>query len=158
MPSTSRVVRALLAAVLIVPVSVSAQAWCDRPYRPGYEGFARVPVKDPWFHVYRMELGVFAIYEPYNFQEVISWLIVGEERALLFDTGTGMSRISAVVRELTRRPVTVVNSHSHYDHIGGNAEFADVRAMDTEFTRGNAGGIGHVEVAQEVVELLQLVI
>ncbi len=150
MPSVSRLTRVLVAGVLCLPPAAGAQDWCDRPDRPGYGSFARVQVRDPWFHVYRMEPGVFAIYEPYNFQEVISWLIVGEARALLFDTGMGMSRISAVVRELTRRPVTVVNSHSHYDHIGGNAEFADVRAMDTEFTRGNAGGIGHGEVAQEV--------
>ncbi len=127
-----------------------AQSWCDQAPRRGYESYQRVEVSDPWFHVYRIEPGIFALYEPYNFQEIISWLIVGERRALLFDTGMGMSRISALVSELTRLPVTVVNSHSHFDHIGGNAEFDDVRAMDTEFTRASAAGVPHAEVAQEV--------
>ncbi|MEP7345740.1 MAG: MBL fold metallo-hydrolase, partial [Gemmatimonadaceae bacterium] len=72
------------------------------------------------------------------FQEVISYLIVGTERALLFDTGMGMSRISDVVKELTPLPVQVLNSHTHFDHIGGNAEFAHILAMDTDFTREHA--------------------
>ena len=140
----------LLATLLATAVPLSAQSWCDRPPRPGYEALERVRVRDPWFHVYRLDEGTFALYEPDNFQEVISWLIVGRSRALLFDTGMGMSRIAAVVRELTRRPVTVVNSHSHYDHIGGNTEFGDIRSPDTEFTRRNAAGIAHDQVAQEV--------
>lgn len=132
------------------PTTVGAQPWCDRAPRPGYDALARVAVRDPWFHVYRMEDGVFALYEPSNFQEVISWLIVGRTRALLFDTGMGMSRIAEVVRELTPLPVTVVNSHSHYDHVGGNAEFRDVRLRATDFTRANADGIPHADVAVEV--------
>ncbi len=134
----------------ITPASTFAQAWCDRAPRAGYESLQRVRVSDPWFHVYRMEDGVFALYEPFNFQEVISWLIVGRSRALLFDTGMGMSRISTVVRELTRLPVTVVNSHSHYDHVGGNAEFTDIRSLETDFTTDNADGIPHADVAIEV--------
>lgn len=142
-----------LAALLLGGLTVhalEAQSWCDRAPRPGYQSYQRVDVRDPWFHVYRIEPGVFAIYEPYNFQEIISWLIVGSRRALLFDTGMGMSRISAVVRQLTRLPVTVVNSHSHFDHIGGNAEFSDVRGMATDYTRASARGVLHAEVAQEV--------
>ena len=133
-----------------LPLAAQPDAWCDQPARAGYESLERVRVRDPWFHVYRLDDGTFALYEPDNFQEVISWLIVGRSRALLFDTGMGMGRIAAVVGELTRLPVTVVNSHSHYDHIGGNAEFPDVRAMETAFTRRNAAGIPHAQVAQEV--------
>lgn len=147
-------IRKLSLAVLLLgglaTRSADAQSWCDRAPRAGYQAYQRVEVRDPWFHVYRIEPGTFAIYEPYNFQEIISWLIVGDRRAVLFDTGMGMSRISALVRELTRLPVTVVNSHSHFDHIGGNAEFSDVRGMDTDYTRASAGGVPHAEVAQEV--------
>lgn len=146
-----RVAAALLTTTLLT-TSAGGQGrpWCDQAPRPGYEALERVRVRDPWFHVYRVDPGVFALYEPYNFQEVISWLIVGTDRALLFDTGMGMSRISAVVRELTRLPVTVVNSHTHYDHVGGNAEFADIRGMDTWYTRESAAGIPHRDVVQEV--------
>ena len=141
---------ALLLLSGLVTAPLAAQTWCDRPPRAGYETLTRVPVADPWFHVYRVDEGTFALYEPDNFQEVISWLIVGSSRALLFDTGMGMSRISAVVRELTPLPVTVVNSHSHYDHVGGNAEFDDVRSPALDYTRGHAAGLPHTELTQEV--------
>ena len=112
--------------------------WCEQLPRAAYQGLERVAVTDDWYQVYRVASGVFAIYEPYQFQEVISYLIVGTGGALLFDTGMGMSRISAIVKGLTSLPVQVLNSHTHFDHIGGNAEFAHILAMDTDFTRDHA--------------------
>ena len=139
-----------LCGLAIVPLPALGQTWCEQPPRPEYDELVRVATADPWFHVYEAEAGVFAIYEPYNFQEVISWLIMGSDLAVLFDTGMGMSSISEVVQGLTKLPVAVINSHTHYDHIGGNAEFDDVRSMDTDYTRASARGIPHAEVAQEV--------
>jgi len=98
------------------------ESWCARPPRPGWEAFERVDVASRWFAVYRLETGVYALYEPFQAQEVISYLVEGDERALLFDTGMGLAPIRPVVEELTRLPVVVLNSHTHYDHMGGNAE------------------------------------
>jgi glyoxylase-like metal-dependent hydrolase (beta-lactamase superfamily II) len=53
---------------------------------------------------------------------VNSFLVLGHDRALLFDTGMGIGSILAEVRALTDLPLLVVNSHHHYDHRGGNAE------------------------------------
>src|SRR6266704_7221740 len=52
----------------------------------------------------------------------------------------GISSISTVTRQLTPKPVVVLNSHTHNDHVGGNWEFTYVFAMDTDFTRKNARG------------------
>jgi len=112
--------------------------WCRKLPRPEYKTLARVPIKSDWFEVYRVRPGVFAIYEPHQAEEVISYLIVGSRKALLFDTGMGIAGIRAVVQQLTRLPVAVLNSHTHYDHIGGNHEFADILALDTTFTRERA--------------------
>jgi glyoxylase-like metal-dependent hydrolase (beta-lactamase superfamily II) len=90
--------------------------------------------------VYKPAPGVFAIYEPHQSEEVISYLIVGEKRALLFDTGMGISDIKKVASEITNLPIAALNSHTHNDHVGGNWEFSDVYGMDTEFTRKNASG------------------
>jgi glyoxylase-like metal-dependent hydrolase (beta-lactamase superfamily II) len=83
---------------------------------------------------------VFAIYEPKQFEEVISYLILGEKRALLFDTGLGVGKISATVARLTSLPVTVINSHTHFDHVGGNAEFQEIWNRDLPYTRQNMSG------------------
>jgi glyoxylase-like metal-dependent hydrolase (beta-lactamase superfamily II) len=90
--------------------------------------------------VYKIRPGVFAIYEPHQLEEVISYLILGGDKALLFDTGMGISNIQAVVAQLTKLPVSVVNSHTHNDHVGDNWRFNDVYGMDTDFTRANARG------------------
>ena len=134
--------------ILLVPSSFlftqSAQHsipdWCRPLPRPEYKTLERIPVTDSWFEVYKPAPGVFAIYEPHQAEEVISYLIVGEKRALLFDTGMGISDIKKVTAELTKLPIIVLNSHTHDDHVGGNWEFATIYGMDTDFTRKNAQG------------------
>ncbi len=90
--------------------------WCRALPRPEYRALQRVLPDDPWFEVYKVAPGVFAIYEPHQAEEVISYLIVGNKQAVLF------------------------NSHTHDDHVGGNWQFTFVYGMDTDFTRTNAKG------------------
>jgi glyoxylase-like metal-dependent hydrolase (beta-lactamase superfamily II) len=114
--------------------------WCKKLPRPAYATLERIAVSDNWFEVYEIQPGVFAIYEPHQLEEVISYLILGRKKALLFDTGMGISNIQAVVEGLTRLPVSVLNSHTHNDHVGDNWRFKDIYGMDTDFTRVNARG------------------
>ena len=125
---------------LLASVSAQTPDWCKGLPRPAYSKLERVNVPDQWFEVYRIRPGVFAIYEPHQFEEVISYLIIGTQRALLFDTGMGISNIKTVVQGLTTLPVSVVNSHTHNDHVGDNWRFSDVYGMATDFTRTNARG------------------
>jgi glyoxylase-like metal-dependent hydrolase (beta-lactamase superfamily II) len=119
---------------------VSNPEWCRALPRPEYKSLERVRVSDPWFEVYKPAPNVFAIYEPHQAEETIGYLIVGEKRALEFDTGMGISDIKKVIGELTRLPVIVLNSHTHDDHVGGNWQFDTIYGMDTDFTRKNAQG------------------
>ncbi len=130
--------------------SVITPEWCERLPRPAYAHLTRVEVDSDWFEVYSVGDGVFAIYEPMQWQEVISYLILGSERALLFDTGMGIAPISQVVGELTDLPATVLNSHTHMDHVGGNAEFESIMAMDTDYTRERSRGLTNGRVRSEV--------
>ena len=118
--------------------------WCSQLPRPAYKSLERVLSDEPWFEIYRIRPGVFAIYEPKQFEEVISYLILGEKRALLFDTGLGVGKISAVVTRLTPLAVTVVNSHTHFDHVGGNAEFRNIWNRDLLYTRKNMRGQANI--------------
>jgi glyoxylase-like metal-dependent hydrolase (beta-lactamase superfamily II) len=144
-----KTIKSLLLPLFIVVLTSSLAAqqaeWCKKLPRAAYSKLERVPVTDPWFEVYKIRPGVFAIYEPHQLEEVISYLIIGDEKAggdkaLLFDTGMGISNIQAVVAGLTRLPVSVVNSHTHNDHVGDNWRFSEVYGMDTDFTRTNARG------------------
>lgn len=143
----------LFALGLCLSSSVAAQTispdWCKNLPRPEYKTLERVLPNEPWFEVYRVRPGVFAIYEPKQAEEVISYLIVGTKQALLFDTGMGIANIRKVVAQLTSRPVVVLNSHTHNDHVGGNSLFPFVFGMDTAFTRTNAKG-SRVDAQEEL--------
>ena len=56
------------------------------------------------------------------------YLVVGDERALLVDTGMpGHGGLRAYVEELDAgRPVTCVCTHGHFDHVGNASEFDEV--------------------------------
>jgi glyoxylase-like metal-dependent hydrolase (beta-lactamase superfamily II) len=137
-----------LCALTIAAPAVRAQSsnsnvtpdWCKQLPRPQYKSLERVPSADPWFEVYKVAPRVFAIYEPHQFEEVISFLILGDHRAVLFDTGLGIGDIKRVVNSLTTLPITVLNSHTHNDHVGDNWEFDGIYGLDTDFTRTNAKG------------------
>lgn len=124
---------------------------CEGLPREENAKLARSDASDDWFQVYEVADGVYSIVEPYQFQETISHLIVGEDRAILFDTGIGLLPIRPVVERLTDLPVTVFNSHTHYDHTGGNAEFSSVLAIDSGYTRANMAGFEHSRVAEDFV-------
>lgn len=60
------------------------------------------------------------------------YLLIGEEKALLIDTGYGVSKLKEAVEEVTDLPVIVVNTHGHYDHTGNNAAFDEVYLSDKD--------------------------
>ena len=136
--------RILWLFAVFAPLATLAQNavpdWCKPLPRPEYKKLERVPVSDSWFEVYKPAPDVYAIYEPHQAEEVISYLIVGDKRALLFDTGMGISDIKAITEELTKLPIVVVNSHTHDDHVGGNWQFDTIYGVDTDFTRTNTKG------------------
>jgi glyoxylase-like metal-dependent hydrolase (beta-lactamase superfamily II) len=114
--------------------------WCKPLPRPEYKSLQRVLPEEPWFEVYKVAPRTFAIYEPHQSEETISYLIAGQKQALLFDTGMGIGNLKRVVSRLTSLPVVVLNSHTHDDHVGDNWQFNYVFGMDTAFTRENAKG------------------
>lgn len=63
-----------------------------------------------------------------SYGNVYCYLLVGSERALLFDTAYGEGNLREFVEEITDKPVMVVNSHGHFDHTGGNAWWEEVWA------------------------------
>ncbi|QSO49328.1 MBL fold metallo-hydrolase [Alicyclobacillus mengziensis] len=77
----------------------------------------------PWYRVVQVGNGVWAIDEH---GEVTAYLVVGSERAVLLDTGLGLGDIKAEIQQITEKPLTVVNTHGHVDHVGGNCLFSEI--------------------------------
>lgn len=57
---------------------------------------------------------------------VFEYLVEGNERALLLDTGHGIGNIKEYVDKLTSKPYSVVLTHGHIDHANGAALFDEV--------------------------------
>jgi len=55
------------------------------------------------------------------------YLVIGSHSALLIDTGCGIFPLKPIINDLTvDKKLFVINTHSHFDHIGGNHEFDKV--------------------------------
>ena len=98
---------------------------------------AKGEMVDDYFAVEDLGEGTYAIGEPRYYQQNYSYLIVGETRAVLFDSGSGTRDISGVVGGLTKLPVTVIVSHLHFDHLGGIGPFGQVAMIDLPETRAD---------------------
>ncbi len=90
---------------------------------PGEDDWTEDHPRKSWFDVRPLADGVFLIAEPGH---VNNFLVVGEDRAVLVDTGLGVSDIRVVAERLAGKPLSVVNSHYHFDHSGGNRLFDEI--------------------------------
>ena len=125
--------------------------WASLP-RAGWDPFERIEIDadQGWFEVYRVAPGTYALLEPGQWQEVICWLIEGEERAMLFDTGLGVGDVHTLALALTDLELFAMNSHTHFDHVGGNHQFARLYGTDHPFaverTKGRTLAQGQEDV------------
>ncbi|MGE5528947.1 MAG: MBL fold metallo-hydrolase [Patescibacteria group bacterium] len=79
---------------------------------------------EQWFKVRQISSGIHLIDD--QGQSNI-FLLVGTDKALLVDTGWGIGDLPALVAGLTDRPVIVVNTHGHPDHVGGGHQFPEIK-------------------------------
>lgn len=64
---------------------------------------------------------------------VHSYLIEGTKKAALIDTGTGTGNMKVYVESLTSLPITVILTHGHCDHAGGDALFDEVWLNEADY-------------------------
>jgi len=110
---------------------------------------------DDYFVVEQIDPATMAIGEPRYYQGNYSYLIIGRQRAVLFDAGTGTRDIVPVVRALTPLPVTVIPSHLHFDHVGAlgrldrtallDAPSLRARVRDSRLTLGRYEFLGFLQ-------------
>ena len=54
------------------------------------------------------------------------YLVEGNDRALLIDAGTYIPDLDKIVAKITSKPITMMLTHAHGDHVGGVGAFPEV--------------------------------
>jgi glyoxylase-like metal-dependent hydrolase (beta-lactamase superfamily II) len=85
-----------------------------------------VEIQDSWFTVTQIDNTTFAISEYGHWEKVHSYLLIGEEKVALIDTGLGIDNIKRITDQLTNLPIIVLTTHVHWDHIGSHGEFKNI--------------------------------
>ena len=68
------------------------------------------------------------------------FLLAGEEKALLIDSGMTVKNARDIAEGLTDRPVSLLNTHADMDHVGGNAQFEAFYMHPAEEANYRRGG------------------
>ncbi len=76
-----------------------------------------------WFTTKNLGDGIYLIRNPLG---VEMYLVEGEKKAALLDTGLGIGDLKRIVEGLTKKPVEVYLTHGHVDHGGGIYAFDKV--------------------------------
>jgi hydroxyacylglutathione hydrolase len=76
-----------------------------------------------WFNLNEVKDGVWFIGDKTGAN---CYLVVGEDKSLLIDTGWGLGNLSELVESITSKPVNVVFTHGHPDHVNGAFQFSEL--------------------------------
>lgn len=103
--------------------------------RPAIKLAPDIALEDDWYAVQPIDAYTFAIGEPGYHQQNWSYLLLGDTRAVLFDTGSFSRDITGVISRRVNLPLTVLPSHMHFDHLGNITRFDDIAIADLPILR-----------------------
>ena len=86
---------------------------------------SQLKIASKWFERKRIDDDITLLWEPHvhAFLRCNIWHVRGRNTDLLIDTGMGVGSLAEAVRDLFEKPVTVILTHTHMDHMGGAYEF-----------------------------------
>lgn len=121
-------------------------------FEQSWPKFHQLTVSDNWFEVYEIAPNLFDFYEPRHYEATIINLIIGEEKAALIDTGCGIGNLRKAVETVTDKPIIVINTHTHLDHIGSNRQFDEIAMFDHPLSHHAAEqGVDHQRLQTEIL-------
>ena len=79
-----------------------------------------------WYKVEKYDDCLYVITEDKHWEKTNIYYLIGKERNLLIDTGTGIKPLKALLEEIDKKPIDVLITHGHWDHLGNVHEFDHV--------------------------------
>ncbi len=136
MKNTLKIIAIFFASLFIVTANADNKEKFVYPLWDGAEW------ADDYYVIGKLDEQTYAISEPtaewyYN----TSYLLLGKDKALLFDTGYGSAfgkDIMSVVKKLTDLPIITMYSHFHLDHIANIEKQDNIWLIDLPYLRERA--------------------
>ncbi len=137
--------KSFLVACFVFSIALVASCQKNQPDNQEYEP---VKINSEWFEVSYLGDRIYSIEEPESSQGNVSYLILGDDRALMFDTGCGENEVNGdykikyILDKITTLPVTLIQSHFHFDHNQNIHEFDHIAFPDLQDLRERVGEEG----------------
>ena len=80
------------------------------------------PKTEKELYIKEMAPGIYLLDEAH---EATGYLVIGKDKACVIDTMNGHNNLKEAVKRLTDRPLILINTHGHPDHIYGNVYFEE---------------------------------
>lgn len=84
-----------------------------------------IQIENEWFTINKIDEKTYVISEDKHWEKSNSYLLIGDEKAALIDTGLGIDNLRKVVKQITDLDMIVLTTHVHWDHIGCHNVFED---------------------------------
>lgn len=122
-----------------------------RPELP-YSNFSKIRTSEDWFEVYEIAPQLYVFYEPRHYEGTIVNLVIGDQKAALVDTGCGIGNLRSAVEAITDKPVIVINTHTHADHLGSNRQFDEIAMFEHPLSHQvSENGISHRILERDIL-------
>lgn len=85
-----------------------------------------------WYNIEKIDERLYRITEPHHWEFTNLYYFIGDKRNLLIDTGTGLKPLKELLESIDNKPIDVVITHGHWDHVGNVHEFENVYVHDLD--------------------------
>jgi hydroxyacylglutathione hydrolase len=101
-------------------------------------------VAENWYKKTTIASNTYSLEEPKSSQRNVSYLVEGDSKAIMIDTGSGENKgfdgtkMMYFLKDITKLPITLLLSHFHFDHNQNINEFDKVAFPDLPFLKQKA--------------------
>lgn len=87
-----------------------------------------------WYTIDEIDKGLYRISEKKHWEHTNMYYIIGHQKNLLIDAGTGIQPLRPLLEAIDDKPIDLVLTHSHWDHMGNVHEFENVYVHGADMT------------------------
>lgn len=138
------------------------QGTLPKSWRTGGPNCLEIP--DWQIHEYNPDFYILRESGCSHYEKPFLYLILGEKRALLEDTGAGKTDVAKVVSRLLSQwaaqrgrpvpPLMVIHSHAHGDHTSGDAQFKEM--ANTDLVPAGSPLESTIDLGNRIIDVLNI--